>query len=191
MLKRIVITSGLGLLAGLSFNIEAKAQVVVIGNSDAQSCYRSALTDMDGRRNSIRHCETALNSNSLNPKDRAATYVNQGILQMRGGAYDDAMEAYDRALKIKPSLPEAHINRGACLIYLGRAEEAIPVLTSAIEADNEHKVDALYNRGIAYNRLGQVKAAYLDFKKSLELRPDWPPAIDALTRFEVVRKPSN
>jgi len=175
----------------LTLSVEASAQVVVMGNSEARSCYQSALTDPNGRNSSIKHCKTALSDGGLSPKDRAATYVNQGILQMRSGDFTEAMEAYDKAIKIKPSLAEAHINRGACLIYLGRAEEAIPVLTSAIEAEDDHKADALYNRAIAYDRMGEIKSAYLDFKKALELRPNWEPALDALTRFQVVSKPSN
>lgn len=191
MLKRFLISGCMALAASISFQIQSHAQIVVNGNGEARACFQRALTDKQGRKNSIRHCETALRQENLNQKDRAATYVNQGILLMRSKAHAEALASYDKALKMKPKLVEAHINRGACLLYLGRTDEAITVLTTAIETQNDHLPDALYNRALAYERLGQSKAAYLDFKKALELRPDWGPATRALTNYTVTRRSSN
>lgn len=171
--------------------MDAQAQIIVNGNGEARACYQRAMTDKEGRKTSIRHCENALRLESLNQMDSAATHVNQGILLMRSGSYGDALASYDKALDLKPKLAEAHINRGACLIFLDRTDEAITVLTKAVETNEDHKPDALYNRAIAYERMGESKSAYLDFKRALELRPDWGPAARALTNYQVTRKSSN
>ncbi len=191
MLRRFLISGCMALAASSIFQIQTHAQIVVNGNGEARACYQRALTDQAGRKNSIRHCETALRQENLNQKDRAATYVNQGILLMRSQAHTEALASYDKALKIKPKLVEAHINRGACLLFLDRTEEAITVLTMAIETQNDHLPDALYNRAIAYERMGDSKSAYLDFKRALELRPDWGPATRALTNYQVTRRSVN
>lgn len=185
MLKLILTIAG-GLTLLLSSH--GHAQIIVNGNGEARACYQRALKDDQGRKASVQRCENALTQESLNRSDRAATYVNKGILLMRGGEHAKSLASYDKALKLKPALHEAHINRGACLIFLDRTDEAITVLTRSIETSEDHLPDALYNRAIAYERMGEVKAAYLDFKRALELRPGWTPAERALTHFQVVKK---
>jgi len=188
MLKHRFSLSAL-LVAGL-FTIapDMQAQLIVQGSSEAHACYLQAKNDLEGRRSSVRKCETALTLENLVRKDRAATLVNKGILQMRRGDHSEALQSYDAAVKLKPALAEAHINRGACLIFLSRPEDAIKALTRSIELETNHLPDALYNRAIAYERTGQIKEAYKDLKKAQSLRPDWERPTRALERFQVVSK---
>ncbi len=191
MIRRFLLYGCIALATSMTFHIQAHGQLVVSGNGEARACYQRALSDQKGRQSSIRHCETALVQENLDQNDRAATYVNQGILLMRSEAYKDALSSYDKALKIKPQLVEAHINRGACLLLLDRTEDAIATLTVAIQTESGLLPEALYNRALAYERLGQSKSAYRDFKKALELRPDWGPATRALTNYTVIKKSTN
>lgn len=145
--------------------------------------------DLEGRRSSIRKCEKALTNKFLTPSDRVASHVNMGILLMRRGDYNKSLAAYDAALGLNSDLAEIYINRGACLIFLGRTDEAIPVLTRGIELDSGGNLpDAYFNRALAYEKLGEVTQAYKDFKKAQELRPDWELPTRALEIYQVVRK---
>lgn len=191
MIKRLTVLSGFTLVLSLAISAQAQAQVVVQGNSEARACYMAAKMDEAGRKTSIRRCETALEDEFLDRKDRSATYVNMGILRMRRGDHTSALAAYDAAIKIKPQLAEAHINRGACLIFLSRPEEAIASLSKSIELGTDHLPDALFNRAIAYERLGDIKPAYKDFKRAADLRPEWKAPIRALERYQVVSRVSN
>jgi len=170
----------LSALAILIFAPAAEAQVIVGGNSEARTCYMRAKTDQAGHYASIKTCENALTNISLNQKDLAATHVNLGILLMRRGDYEKSLRAYERAAEL--------INRGACLIFLSRPEEAVDALSESIDLGTDNLPEALYNRAIAYERLGQVKEAYFDFKKAQELRPDWELPGKALERFQVTSK---
>ena len=188
MMKTKIVLGALLLCATAFVDAPVHAQLVVETHSEARACYMKAVTDLAGRGASIRTCEKSLSEENLDRKDRAATYVNKGILQMRRGDHTAALAAYDSALKLKPKLAEAHINRGACLIYLSRPEEAIDALSISIDLDSNHLPDALYNRAVAYERLGQIKPAYKDFKRAADLRPDWDAPTQALERFQVVTK---
>ncbi len=166
----------------------AKAQIVVGENSKARDCYMKAKLDERGRRSSIKACERALAYEPLDKKDRAATQVNMGILLMRRGNYEKSLMAYNGALDINQDLAEAHINRGACLIFLKRYDAAVSALSRSIELDTQHMPDALFNRAIAYESLGKSSLAYKDFKRAAELRPDWVLPTRALENYQIVTK---
>lgn len=191
MIKRLTGISGFTLVLSLAISAQAQAQVIVHGNSEARACYMAAKTDDAGRRASIKRCETALDDEFLNRKDKTATQVNMGILLMRSGGHESALAAYDRAIELQPELAEAHINRGACLIHLSRPEDAIAALSKSIDLGTKHLPDALYNRAIAYERLGDIKPAYKDFKRAADLRPEWTAPSRALERYQVVSKRAN
>lgn len=107
---------------------------------------------------------------------------------MRGGDHAKALATYDRAINLKPKLAEAHINRGACLIFLNRPEDAIAALSQSLDLGTSHQADALFNRAIAYERLGEIKPAYRDLKRAQTLRPEWAAPTRALERYQIVSK---
>jgi len=183
MMKHLLIIAGLTFVFTLVLNAQpAYGQIVMGENSEAHACYLRAKTDDAGRKTS------ALSEKQLNKKDRAATYVNMGILQMRQTDYAGSLKSYDAAIRIKPSLAEAHINRGACLIFLGRPQDALSALTTSIDLGTDNLPEALFNRAIAYEALGEIKSAYKDLKRAQDLRQDWELPARALERFTVVSK---
>jgi len=135
------------------------------------------LSGNPGRIGAIRVCETAL-SEMLPNKDLAATHVNLGVLLMRKGDYTESQASYAKAIKLRPNLAEAHINYAASLIYTAAIDKAIDIGT-------EKMPEALYNRAVAYDRLENYKGAYNDLKQALVLRPDWEPALELLSGYQV------
>ena len=166
----------------------AFGQVVVQGEGDAALCYNSALSGNMGSRSAVRTCTEAL-SQALSRKDTAATFVNRGVLHMRADRQIEASSDYESALAIRPELTEAHINYGASLIQQGRDAEAMKAMNAALSDRESTKLpEAYYNRAILHERAGDVRAAYFDLRSALELRPDWPPALTSIARFDVKRK---
>jgi len=172
----------------LCLPVSAFAQVVVMGSGAAQTCYQMTRDGNPGSSDALRICRDALELDLLR-KDKAATLINTGILYMRNGEYDKSRDHYQSAIALSPDLPEAYINYGAALIYMYETDAAIEALTKAISLEQTEQVaklpEALFNRSIAYDRKQNYKAAYLDLKLALELRPDWPPAAAAIKRYNV------
>lgn len=167
----------------------AHGQMVVLGQGAPQSCYMSAKTGDMGSRAAIRTCTDALDA-TLVRADEAATYVNRGVLLMRRGDFEAAIPDFERALKLRPDLPEAHINYGAVLYYEGEDGRALDAYNTAITLETEKMPEALFNRALVYERMDRPRDAYYDLKAALELRPDWEQARTSLERFTVTRSQS-
>ena len=172
----------LGLTA---FAGHAQAQLIVLGKGDAAQCYDYAITGNKGSRTALETCSDALD-NVISKKDRAATYVNRGLLYMRKGDQEDAMTDYTSAIEINPNLTQAYVNQGASFIRLKKFDAAIEALNTALEdKESPTRAAALYNRAIALDSKGDYKGAYYDLKAALTIQPDWTPALNLISRYEV------
>lgn len=171
----------------LSMTASATAQVVVQNGGAARDCYLSTKAGNPGRIGTIKICKTAL-TETLTAKDLAATHVNLGVLLMRKGDYVEAQKHYAKSIDMRPKLSEAYINHAASLIYTGDYSAAVTAVDTAIDLGTEKMPEALYNRAIAYDRLQNYKGAYKDLKQALILRPDWAPALDLISGYQVTTR---
>ncbi|MBI4903325.1 MAG: tetratricopeptide repeat protein [Acidobacteria bacterium] len=93
------------------------------------------------------------------------------------GNYEQAVTAYDRALKEKPKLFEALVGKGRALIKLGKGLHALETCNEAV--NERQSAVAFACRAEAYGRLGVdqgsqadwVQAALSDWQAALRLDP--------------------
>ena len=161
----------------------ASAQVFIIGEGLGVECYQEAKRNTSNFRIAEDICTRALREQAMTRKNRAATYVNRGVLRMRAGKYAESLGDYNEALKLQPELPEAFLNKGAALIYSKDFSSALSPLDRAIELESTDLFAAHYNRAIARENIGNINGAYDDFQTALELKPGWDLAERQLTRF--------
>lgn len=170
----------------LATGTSANAAVTVLGNGVAHSCYEFAEyggNSTDG----IQTCTFALEQTTLSVRDRAATFVNRGILRVRKDDAEGALADYDRGLAMDAALAEGYVDRGAAMIALRRYDDAVAEIDKGISLGANRPQIAYYDRGIADEALGNIRAAYEDYKKAAEIQPDFHLATDQLSRFRVVR----
>lgn len=175
--------SAIAIVAGLLLSPTAFAQVFVIGTGLGGECYQQTQLKYGSFTQGERACTRAIREESMTRGNKAATYVNRGILRMRNGQYDKAIEDYVQAIKTKPTLGAAYLNQGAAHIYKRDFAAAITPLDTAIQLETSDIFAAYYNRAIARENTGDLPGAYADFTKSLELKPDWELAELQLSRF--------
>ena len=165
----------------------ASSAVLVIGSGVGHDCFvnaRDGLTD----EAAMATCNSALASGELGKRDRAATLVNRGVLRLRRDEYDQALADFDAAIATNSSIAEAHVDRGAALVMLGRQPEAIAAIDKGLALKPDEPQNGYFIRAMARERAGDVKGAYADFKRAAELAPDWARPQRELRRF-TVRKP--
>jgi len=87
------------------------------------------------------------------------------------GRYEDALTAWEWAVRSDPDDAIAHHGRGAMLAGLGRYEEAISALDRAIQLDPD-LARAHRARGATLLGLGRYEEALAAFDRAIELDPD-------------------
>src|SRR5258707_970036 len=111
-------------LAGLLMPLnQARAVVIVVGGGAATECYATAEYGDPNKAFDI--CTRALSDQNLSVRDRAATYVNRSVVRLRVRDYAGALGDVDLCIARQPSLSEAYVNRGAALLNLDRAGDAV------------------------------------------------------------------
>jgi tetratricopeptide (TPR) repeat protein len=105
----------------------------------------------------------------------AVDLFNKGVALDAQGKYDEALQAFDKAIEINPQLAEAWVAKGVVLMAQGKYDEAIQAYDKAIEIDPQD-VNVWNNKGVALNDLGKHNEAIQAYDKAIELDSN-----DALT----------
>jgi len=90
-------------------------------------------------------------------------------------ALEEAIDAYGKALSIKPNYAEASYNIGNALTEQEKLSEATDAYRKAI-AINPNHTEAYYNMGNALKEQGKLDEAIKAFKKALAIKPDFAEA---------------
>lgn len=99
-------------------------------------------------------------------------YLCYGITLSRQDAFDDALGAYDEALRLRPEYPEAYMNRGITLSRRGHYEEALAAHEEAIRLRADY-AEAHMNKGQTLANVGRLPEAVEALSKAIELQPDY------------------
>ncbi|QTA86963.1 tetratricopeptide repeat protein [Desulfonema magnum] len=97
-------------------------------------------------------------------------WYHQGNARMDRGDSESAVEAYTRALKLKPHDTDAYIKRGKAWSKKGNFDQAVADFTTALEL-KPHNASVYVKRGKAWYGKGDFGRAIADFTTALELKP--------------------
>lgn len=93
-------------------------------------------------------------------------YYNQANNLLQTGNYQAAIENYNQALQITPSLAEAYLGRGLAKRRLGDNQGAIDDYTRVIQLQPNNAL-AYHNRGVVRAVLGQHQQALTDYTQAI------------------------
>lgn len=163
----------------------ATASSMVIGSGLARMCYEAAEAER-ASPGTLDICNRAMSEEALSYDDQVATYVNRGIIRARLNDVDGALLDYNRAIKLKPSEPEAYLNKGALVLKARRDwKQARGLFDAALQRQTRRPEFAYFGRAITQEIAGDFAAAYADYRKASELAPAWENPKKELTRFSV------
>ena len=98
-----------------------------------------------------------------------------GFTLQEQGKLEEAIEAYNKALAIKPDYAQAYYNLGNALHEQGKLEEAIEAYNKALAIKPDY-AQAYYNMGITLQEQGKLEEAIEAYNKSLAIKPDYAAA---------------
>jgi tetratricopeptide (TPR) repeat protein len=105
-----------------------------------------------------------------NVRNKILPQLAHGNALLVRGRAEEALNSYERALRIKPDMPEMLALKGEALSALGRYEEAIQAFDTVLVACPAD-VETLNGRGIARMALGKVAEANDDWRRQFDLLP--------------------
>lgn len=165
----------------------ALAASTVLGGGLATACSVSALEGRDDDA-SLDTCNLALAGEILARRDRAATFVNRGVILLRRKAWAQAGRDFDAAIALQPAMGEAFVNRGAALLGQRRWREGKAEIDKGLALGADEPEKAYFNRAIAWEALDNMEAAWRDYSQAAALKPDWEAPRKELARFTVTAK---
>ncbi|NWJ98643.1 MAG: SUMF1/EgtB/PvdO family nonheme iron enzyme [Chloroflexi bacterium] len=99
-------------------------------------------------------------------------YLNRGFAYIGLQQYQQALEAYDRAIELKPDFDLAYLNRGNGYYFLKKYERAIQDYDRAIQL-RPGFANGYYNRGLAYYSLKEYEKAIQSHDLALQCSPNY------------------
>ena len=182
-----VLAAGAALFIVSLTPMHARAIDSIIGGH-AEQCSRDAKKGLYSPE-AIENCTIAIAAESLDGHLLAATYVNRGTMYIAALNYGSALKDFDVAIAVEPTLGVAYVNRGGALVGMRKYKEAEAEIDKGLALNPEEPEKAYGNRAIARWSQDNVKGAYEDFTKALELKPDWEWPKQQLTHFTVSSQP--
>ena len=185
-MKRLIV--GLSAAVGVALSAGAgQASVTVIGGGLAEACAKAVKAGASAPRYESL-CSQSLSEELLVPRDKAGTFVNRGIMRLRRGDMQAAVQDFNQAARYKADLGEIYVNRGAALIGQHRYADGLADVNKGLALGVDEPAKAYYDRALAYEGLDDIKSAYFDYQKAVELSPAWDAPKQQLMRFHVARR---
>ena len=109
--------------------------------------------------------------------DMAELHNNLGQALAQTGQLEGAVKHFERAVNIQPDYAEAHVNLGIALLSVRRLDLAANEFSSAVNSDPRSVVAHTYLGITLYYGQGKVQEALAQWRKALELNPDYALAL--------------
>ena len=173
---RFMFRTLLPVLVFLPVHAHSQSMSVIGGGSYARNCYMAstlAIQMNSASKEDIQECNQAILHGRLTRKDLLATYVNRGILYGAMEDYQKALKDYRTAIDLEPETGEVYVNVGNLYLLSKKYDVAIEQYTTAIELTLTKNHIAHFNRAMAYENNKEFDNAEADYRKAIELSPEW------------------
>jgi tetratricopeptide (TPR) repeat protein len=152
-----------------------------------------ALVDKSKAQIELGDYNGALNTldQALATEETDKLWNNKGYVLFRLGRYDEALRAYNTAIRITPTYTVALINKGDTLMKMERYQDALDAYNLALGIDMgandltfEQKAKTWKDLGDACFNVGRYDDAITAYKNVLSINPAYPGAAAGLASAE-------
>ena len=114
--------------------------------------------------------------------DPYSALIVEGLKLLVDGKYPEAMQQFNAAIKMDPSISEGYLQRGRAYLKQLMFAEAVTEFNLAINY-NPNDPRSYNGRAVAYASQGSYNQAIIDFNKAIEVDPDY---VDAYANLSLV-----
>ncbi len=130
-------------------------------------------------KNAILYYDNAIKLDSRNE----LVLYNKALFYQDMQEWNNALSAYAKLHEVNKFHSDSHYNLGFIHMELELYDIAANNFSDAIYS-NSSFYQAYYSRGICFETLGNIKQAESDYKRAIQLNPDYYYAIDALSMLQ-------
>ncbi|MFL5588082.1 MAG: tetratricopeptide repeat protein [Ktedonobacteraceae bacterium] len=105
------------------------------------------------------------------PQKTKEQWLEEGYALWNLKRYEEALAAFEQALRLDPNLASAYYNKGKALLDLNRPEEALAAFEQALRLD-PNLTSAYHGKGAALWELKRPEEALAAFEQALRLDPN-------------------
>jgi tetratricopeptide (TPR) repeat protein len=134
---------------------QKQAQSQLVGASPIKSKPQAQIETRDKETQSV-------------PQKTKEQWLTEGNALRDLKRYDEALAAYEQAIRLDPKYPLAYNSKGATLYVLKRYDEALAANEQAIRLDPNYAF-AYYVKGLALDNLGKSREAKQAYDKARQL----------------------
>lgn len=162
----------------LSWNGLGNAYRCMDDYKNAVAAYQRAA-ELDPETSGIR--EQAEDFQGGQTPNTTQAWNDLGQLFLKTGSMEKAVEAFGKAMDLKPNEGLAYCNMARALAAQGKYAEAVPLYQKSIELlqDDKQKADAWNGLGNVYRKLNDYESAITAYQKAVVLADE---GVDLLTR---------
>lgn len=135
-------------------------------NDDGRDIFFGNRLHMD-----LRQDTTDSSSSYQADPNLALNWYNKGVVLQNQSKLDEAIQAYDQAIRLDSNLTMPWYNKGLALYSQGRHDEAIRAFDEAIRLDPNLAM-AWHNKGSILNNQGKYDDAIKCYDEAIRLDPD-------------------
>jgi tetratricopeptide (TPR) repeat protein len=156
-------------IAGLRVCTQSKNKPVKTEADLASEAYDSGVSaDALGHLEEALGCYREAIKHEPLKSQQSEAWCNMGKVLGTMTRHVEALECFDRALRIKSSDPHALVGRAGCLTQTRRYQEALNAIEKAIRLD-QNNADAHACKANIFKSLGQLASAENSYKKALSI----------------------
>jgi tetratricopeptide (TPR) repeat protein len=126
------------------------------------------------------------NALQLDPTDEMTLY-NKALFYQSIMDWNASLEAYADLHKVNFTHSSGHYNIGFIHMELGLYDVASNNFADAIYSNSEF-FEAYYSRGNCFETLGNITQAEVDYKRAIEINPEYTFAVEALEQLQLKNK---
>lgn len=169
---------------------------------EAVNCFRNAVNvdpaykeafvqlgqifHLEGDTTAVQYYNNAL---SIDPTDEIVLY-NKALFYQSIKDWNNALDAYADLHKVNAFHSSGHYNIGFIHMELGLYDVASNNFSDAIYSNSE-LYEAYYSRGNCFETLGNIAQAEVDYKRAIEINPNYTYAVEALESLREKNKKYN
>lgn len=163
------------LLIGLSLLLAAASSVAAQENSTAARITTAIEHKDRPPLSSEAENRDVPQSGAANVRPGSSANYDLGVKYALAGHYEQAIEAFQRAVRYEPKDADAYFSLGNAYAGLHRWKEAVEAYQQALRL-NRNDGEASRNLGLAYYNLGEYAQAIEAFKRAIHIYPTWAEA---------------